>query len=73
LALGPTDGDLAALINKTTSGKTVDFDDKKSLKSVLLSYFASYQKKELKVRVTHLSDYHVKNITRKLAQIINSI
>jgi glycosyltransferase involved in cell wall biosynthesis len=73
LALGPADGDLAALIDRTTSGKMVNFDDKQTLKTVLLSYFSAYQKNNLKVTVKHLSDYHAKNITRKLVQIINSI
>jgi len=73
LALGPTDGDLAALIDRTTSGKMVNFDDKQTLKTVLLSYFSAYQKNNLKVSVKHLSDYHAKNITSKLVQIINSI
>jgi len=73
LALGPTDGDLAALLNKTGAGKIVDFDDKKTLKTVLMYYFRSYKKDILNVDVKHLSDYHVKNITQKLATIINTI
>jgi len=73
LALGPTDGNLAALLNKTEAGKIVNFDDKKTLKTVLLSYFALYKKDTLNVEVKHLSDYHVKNITQKLAAIINTI
>jgi len=73
LALGPTGGDLAALLNKTEAGKIVNFEDKKTLKMVLLSYFASYKKDILNVEVKYLSDYHVKNITQKLAAIIKSI
>ena len=70
LALGPTDGDLAALLKKTEAGSIVAFEDTEKLKKVLLSYFAAYKKGALNVTVKHLSDYHAKNITQQLASII---
>ncbi|MFK5890648.1 MAG: glycosyltransferase family 4 protein [Flavobacteriaceae bacterium] len=73
LALGPTDGDLAALLNKTEAGKIVAFDDTEVLKKILLSYFADYKKGNLKVTVKHLSDYQAKNITQELVKIIKRI
>ncbi len=70
LALAPTDGDLAAIISKTNSGKVVGFEDKASLKEVLHSYFDIYLKGDLAINSKNIENYHRKNLTEQLAELL---
>ncbi|NQW35815.1 MAG: glycosyltransferase family 4 protein [Flavobacteriales bacterium] len=73
LAIAPVNGDLAKIITKTNAGKLVGFEDKKKLKSVLVTYFEAYQKGALVSDVKGLEDYHAKNITKKIAELIQKV
>ena len=70
LAIGPEDGDLAEIIKKTNSGTIVDFDNKTKLKQVVLSLYQQYKKKSLFVNSTDTKQYHRKELTNQLANII---
>jgi len=72
LAIGPTDGDLAAVLQTTEAGIMIDFDDKDNLKKALLENYKLYKSNKLEVNSKHIEDYHVKNICAKLATIIKS-
>lgn len=73
LAIGPLDGDLAEIINKTKAGKIVDFEAKQELKAYLLTYFEAFKNQTLVSESQHINDYHAKTICGKLAEIINNI
>jgi len=72
LAIGPTDGDLAAVLQKTKAGIMIDFDDTEKLKQTIIENYNLYKSNNLKVNSKHINDYHVKNICAKLAEIIKS-
>ncbi len=71
LAVGPTDGDLAEVIAETNAGVLVDFDDVASMKAALLQMYDLYKGEGLKVHSKNIQQYHRKNITKKLSEIIN--
>ncbi len=73
LAIGPTDGDLAGIISKTNSGTIVDFNDDKILRNTLIEFYKEYKNHNLVVKSKNIEQYHRKNLTRKLANIINSV
>lgn len=70
LAIAPLDGDLAEIIEKTQSGKVIDFEDKQGLKSSLKNYFEAYQNNNLVSKAVSLEDYQAKNITKKIAELV---
>jgi len=70
LAIAPTDGDLADVINKTQSGNVIDFDDKQKLKTLILKKYELYKTHQLNVASKSIDEYHVKNICAKLAEVI---
>jgi len=72
LAIGPLDGDLAEVLNKTNAGKIVDFDDKSELKKNLMVYFEAYKNHTLVSKSQNIDDYNAKTIVGKLAEIINT-
>lgn len=73
LVIGPIDGDLAKIINETNSGVIIDFEDAISLKSTILEFYNQYKKGKLEVQSKNISQYHRRNLTEKLSQIIKKI
>ncbi len=73
LAIGPKDGDLAAILDKTTAGVIVDFEDKVSLKAQIITWYQKYQQGKLNVLSSGITQFHRKELTRKLSQIIKEV
>lgn len=73
LAIAPTDGDAAAIINATNSGFVLGFEDETNLKKVILSNYQVFKKQALHVASINIQQYHRKALTKKLATIIKSI
>lgn len=70
LAIGPVDGDLAAIINDTNAGVIVGFKDVNSIKTELLKMYNLYTENNLKVESKNTHQYHRKNLTKRLSEII---
>ncbi len=70
LAIGPTDGDLAEILNETKSGFISDFNDAKSLKINLLNLFNNSQ---IQRNEDAIKNYSRKKLTEKLASILNEL
>jgi glycosyltransferase involved in cell wall biosynthesis len=70
LAIAPTDGDLADIIDHTQSGIVVDFDDKEGLKQGLDLYFKHFMKNQLKIESKNVEQFHRKNLTLQLAELL---
>lgn len=70
LAIGPTDGDLAAILNKTQSGVIVNFDDIDNLKVNIQKLYEQYKNNTLTTQSVNISSYHRKKLTEQLANII---
>ncbi|MBL4905191.1 MAG: hypothetical protein JKZ00_04100 [Flavobacteriaceae bacterium] len=70
LAIGPVDGDLAAILSSTNSGAIVDFNDEKALKSIVLKMYTDYKNKNLISDSKDIAQYHRKALTAQLSDII---
>lgn len=73
LAIGPIDGDLADVIQKTNSGVIVDYQDKMKMKSTILDFYEKFNVQNLGVEVKNIDQYHRKNLTRQLSDIIKNL
>lgn len=73
LAIAPTDGDLASILVKTNTGVAIDFDDAEKIKAVVLDFYTKFKENNLKVHAIGIQQYHRKNLTEKLAQIIKDL
>ena len=73
LAIGPVNGDLAEIINRTNSGSIVDFDDVAGLKSEIVSLYKTYKTSKLECESKNIEKYHRRNITSQLSTIIKEL
>ena len=73
LAIGPTDGDLTEILNSTNAGVLIDFNDATSLKSTLLEFYRLYKEKSLQVYSMNIEQYHRRNLTKRVSQIIKNL
>jgi glycosyltransferase involved in cell wall biosynthesis len=70
LAIGPVDGDLAAILKETKAGEIVDFTDAKKLKEILLNLYRNFKEGKVSLESTHIEQYHRKHLTEELSKII---
>ena len=73
LAIAPSNGDLAEIIRQTNSGVVVDFDNKTLLKKTILDLYSKFKSNNLAVDSTNIDQFHRKQLTKKVAEIINQI
>jgi glycosyltransferase involved in cell wall biosynthesis len=73
LAIAPTNGDLAAIIQETNAGAVVDFDDKALLKNTILDFYTTFKTSNLNVNSKNIEQFHRIQLTKKVAEIINQI
>ncbi|WP_369047576.1 glycosyltransferase family 4 protein [Tenacibaculum sp. UWU-22] len=70
LALGDKQGDAATLIQETETGVLVNFDDEQQLKAIILQWYKAYQEQRLSVKPKNIEQYHRKNLTQQLSELI---
>ena len=73
LAIGPTDGDLAGIIEKTRSGVVVDFGDENGMEEVVLSFYRQFRAKSLEVNSRNIENYHRRNLTAQLFELLKEM
>lgn len=73
LAIAPVDGDLAEIINRTNSGSVVGFNEKERLKKSILDLYLKFKKGKLKVDSKEILQFHRRELTKKVSEIINTI
>lgn len=73
LAVGPSDGDVAEVLRETGAGQIADFEDEQGMKSIVLNYYENYKKGELAVAVHSIEKYSRKELTERLANLLNSM
>ena len=73
LAIAPPEGDLAEIINSTKAGKIVGFDDEETLKKNILQMYKAYKNHNLRIDSKSIAQYHRKNLTGQLAEIIKKL
>lgn len=70
LAIGPTDGDLADIIDKTRSGVIIDFGDEDGMEMVIHGFYQQYKTGSLTVNSRNIEGYHRRNLTGELVEIL---
>ena len=70
LAVGPTDGGAANILKDTEAGSIFDYNDKEGIKKFIFTLYKQYQKGNLEVHSKNINRYHRKELTRKLASVI---
>jgi len=73
LAIGPVDGDLAKILDNTQAGTIIDFEDKERVKSEVLRLYSQYKKGKLTVESKNIEQYHRKQLTQNLADLIKGL
>ncbi|OIP84170.1 MAG: glycosyl transferase family 1, partial [Porphyromonadaceae bacterium CG2_30_38_12] len=73
LAIGPTDGDVATILNETTAGKIIGFTDYETTKKVILDFYSQYKSGKFNVDTKSVDRYSRKSLTAELSKILNSL
>ena len=73
LAIGPEDGDAAMILKNTKAGTIVGFKNKTALKATILNLYKDYKEGVLFVKSIDIEQYHRKNITSQLAEVIKKL
>jgi glycosyltransferase involved in cell wall biosynthesis len=70
LAIGPIDGDLAEIINKTNTGLISDFGDQSALKNNILKLFENNNPKQ---NVAEINKYDRRVLTKQLCDLLDGL
>ena len=73
LAIGPEDGDAAMILKNTNAGTIIGFKNKTALKATILNLYKDYKEGVLFVKSIDIEQYHRKNITSQLAEVIKKL
>jgi len=73
LALVPKGSDLIEIIEGTNTGSVLEFSDKIKIKTTILELYKKYKEGDLSVDAVNIEQYHRKNLTKKLAQILTKL
>jgi len=73
IAIGPTDGDLAKILDSTNSGAVIEFNDTNSMVSKLENLYELYDNNNLQNESSNIQQFHRKQLTENLAKLINQV
>jgi len=73
LAIGPTDGDAARVLNDTGAGTMVGFSDEMATEKAILDYYARYKSNTLVVQTESIEKFSRRSLTGELALLLNSL
>ncbi|PQJ79043.1 glycosyltransferase family 4 protein [Polaribacter porphyrae] len=73
LALGKSKSDLSKILKDTNVGVVLNYDDEDKIYSEIKRLYHQYQKNELQVDSINIEQYHRKNLTQKLAELLKSL
>jgi hypothetical protein len=71
VCIGPEDGDAAQIIGNKKCGEVFGFGEVKLLKDHLLACYKRFKKNELIVKCSSIEEYERKNLTGKIADVLN--
>ncbi len=72
LAIGPTKGDAAEVLNQTKAGRIFEREDKNGIQEALLAYYTEW-KEGMKKNPSDVSVFTRENLTNQLAEILRSL
>jgi len=70
IAVGPKESDVESILKSTNTGHYFYYNDKKRIKSQILSYFEAYKSDTLAVNAIGLEQYSRKSLTCKLSELL---
>lgn len=73
LAIGPEDGDAAAILEQTGAGKMVDYNNRKELHDLIVDLYNRHTSGRLHVNVRNITQYSRKSLTSELAKLLDSL
>lgn len=73
LCMGPNDGDAGKVINDTKAGIVIEWEDEATVMETLKKWHQSWKNGDLKADSTGIEKYSRRELTRALAEILNSI
>lgn len=73
LAMGSETGDLSEILKNTNAGIVIGFDNEEKLTSEISTFYQKYKEGNLKVNSINIEQYHRKELTRSLSEIIKSV
>lgn len=73
LAIGPIDGNAAAILNETVAGKMVGFENLEGTKRAVLEYYNLYKTNSLFVNTDSVERFSRRSLTGELAKLLNSL
>ena len=71
LAVGPTDGDAAVVLNETGAGVIVDFADEQETMTAILNYYNQYKKGTLSVQSESVERFSRRSLTGELVGLLD--
>jgi len=73
LAIGPSDGDLARILEESEAGFISEYDDLEQLKKIVLRLYTKYLDHDLNNSPKGIEKYSRKNLTAALAGVLNKM
>ena len=73
LAIGPENGDLSKILKETNAGVVIDFNDEPKLTSEILKLYKQFKRGKLVTNFKDIEQFHRKELTKKISEIIKSI
>ncbi len=73
LAIGPTDGDAAAVLTASKAGTMVGFEDTERTKEAVLEYYKLYKTTGLVIDANSVDRYSRKNLASQYAGLLNEL
>jgi glycosyltransferase involved in cell wall biosynthesis len=73
LAVGPPEGDAAAILAETKAGHIFNYNDTEGLKSHLISLFELYLQHNLKIEEADIERFSRRNLTQQLSEVLNKL
>ncbi|MBZ9729202.1 glycosyltransferase family 4 protein [Salegentibacter sp. JZCK2] len=73
LAIGPEKWDVEQILKETGAGEYFQYLEKKQLKSIILANYGYYKNRESNFVKGDIQQYHRKNLTKKLANLLKTV
>ncbi len=73
LAIGPTDGDVAKVLQETNAGVIVDFEDEAKTKEVIKNFYNKFKSGNLEISSNSIEKYSRKALTKQLTEVLDGV
>jgi glycosyltransferase involved in cell wall biosynthesis len=71
LAIGPNDGDVAAILQESNAGEIVNFEDVEAMTNILLKWYNDFKNGSLQQNKIDIAPYSRENLSKKVIHELN--